>query len=123
MPKKTVFISSTFKDLREHRRAVWDTLKKFDVSVRGMEEFGARTTGALDTCLAEVEESDVYVGVIGYRLGSIDPESRKPYTVLEYEKAVEQGAEILIYLADDEAASFPQSVVDQDSRSRKRLQA
>jgi hypothetical protein len=73
--------------------------------------------------LAEVEESDVYVGVIGYRLGSIDSESRKPFTVLEYEKAVEQGAEILIYIADDDAASFPQSVIDQDGRSRKRLQA
>jgi len=75
MPANTVFISSTYKDLKEHRREVWDALKHFNVGVRGMEEFGARTAGALDTCLAEVEQSDVYVGIIAYRLGSIDTES------------------------------------------------
>jgi Domain of unknown function (DUF4062) len=97
MRGKTVFISSTYKDLKAHRREVWDTLKQFDVGVRGMEEFGARTAGALDTCLAEVEQSDVYVAIIAYRLGSIDPETKKPFTLLEYEKAVEFGKEILIY--------------------------
>jgi hypothetical protein len=123
MPAKTVFISSTYKDLKDHRREVWDALKRFDVAVRGMEEFGARTTGPLDTCLAEVEQSDVYVGIIAYRLGSIDPDTKRPFTVLEYEKAVEQKKEILIYIADDESASFPQSVVDKDTRLRQRLAA
>jgi hypothetical protein len=107
MPAKTAFISSTYRDLAEHRREVWDALKHFDVSVRGMEEFGARTTGPLETCLAEVEQSDVYVGIIAYRFGSIDPETKKPFTVLEYEKALEQQKEILIYIADDESTSFP----------------
>jgi Domain of unknown function (DUF4062) len=123
MPPKAVFISSTYKDLRDYRRQVWDALKQFDVTVRGMEQFGARTAAPLDTCLAEVEQCDVYVGIIAYRLGSIDPETRKPFTVLEYEKAVEQKKEILVYIADDEAASFPQSVVDEDTRTRKRLMA
>ncbi len=67
---KTVFISSTFKDLKEYRRQVWLILTRFDVAVRGMEEFGARTTGPLETCLAEVEQSEVYGGIIAYRLGS-----------------------------------------------------
>ncbi len=123
MSSKVAFISSTYKDLREYRRQVWDTLKRFDVAVRGMEEFGARTSGPLETCLAEVEQSDVYVGIIAYRLGSIDPETQKPFTLLEYEKAFEQHKEILIYVADDEAACFPQSVVDQDAKSRERLEA
>ena len=70
MAPKSVFISSTFKDLKDYRRQVWDALKGFYVTVRGMEEFGARTGRALDTCLAEVEDSDVYVGIIAYRLGS-----------------------------------------------------
>jgi len=33
---KTVFISSTYDDLKEYRRAVWELLEKFDVKVRGM---------------------------------------------------------------------------------------
>src|SRR5260370_14242624 len=123
MSAKSVFISSTYKDLTDYRREVWDALKKFDVAVRGMEEFGARTTAPLETCLAEVEQSDVYVGIIAYRLGSIDPETKKPFTLLEYEKAVEQQKEILIYLADEEVASFPYSLMDDDTRTRKRLVA
>ena len=117
IPANSVFISSTFKDLKDHRREVWGALKRFDVTVRGMEEFGARTAGALETCLAEVEQSDVYVGIIAYRLGSIDPGSDKPFTVLEYEKAAELKKEILIYMADDDAASFPRALMDDDTRT------
>ena len=123
MSAKTVFISSTYKDLKDHRREVWETLEHFDVSVRGMERFGARTQGALETCLAEVEQSDVYVGIIAYRLGSIDPKTEKPFTLLEYERASELKKEILIYVADDEAASFPRALMDEDTQTRERLQA
>jgi hypothetical protein len=123
MAAKTVFISSTFKDLQIHRRAVWDALKHFDVVVRGMEDFGARATTPLETCLAEVEQSDVYVGIIAYRLGSIETNSRKPFTLLEYEKAVEQNKEILIYLADDNVGAFPRSSMDDDNEARSTLDA
>jgi hypothetical protein len=123
MSAKTVFISSTYKDLKGYRREVWDALKKFDVAVRGMEEFGARTATALETCLAEVEQSDVYVGIIAYRLGSIDPETKRPFTVLEYEKAFEQEKEILIYIADDDVAFFPRSLMDDDTLTSERLAA
>jgi hypothetical protein len=122
MSADSVFISSTYKDLKDRRREVWDALKQFNVTVRGMEEFGARTAGALETCLAEVEQSEVYVGIIAYRLGSIDPETKKPFTVLEYEKAVELKKEVLIYIADDDTSSFPRSPMDEDSRTRKRLE-
>jgi hypothetical protein len=121
MPIKTVFISSTFKDLQKHRRAVWDALRDFDVVVRGMEDFGARATSPLETCLAEVEQSDVYVGIIAYRLGSIEPKSKKPFTLLEYEKAVEKSEEILIYLADDDASIFPVSSQDEDPEAWRTL--
>ena len=102
--KKTVFISSTYQDLAEHRRAVWQALEEFDVSVRGMEQFGARPGAPLETCLAEVEQSDVYVGIIAFRIGSIHPESAKSFTQLEYERASSLNKAILIYLVDEESA-------------------
>lgn len=101
---KTVFISSTFYDLKEERKEIWELLKKYDVLVRGMEQFGARKEDSLTTCLTEVEQSDVYVGIIGYRLGSIDRNTGKSFTRLEYDKAHELGKEILIYLIDDETS-------------------
>jgi hypothetical protein len=43
--------------------------------------------------------------------------------LLEYEKAVELEKEILIYIADDEAAAFPSALMDDDAKTRRRLAA
>jgi hypothetical protein len=120
---KTVFISSTFQDLAEHRRAVWQVLEGFKANVRGMEEFGARTEAPLQTCLAEVEQSDVYVGIIAYRLGSLDAETAKSFTQLEYERARDLGKNILIYLADEQQARVRYSDIEVDPLQRERLNA
>jgi hypothetical protein len=112
--KKTVFISSTFLDLKEERKKVWDTLEKFDVIVKGMEQFGARKTTPLATCISEVEQSDIYVGIIGMRYGSEEPNSGKSYSQLEYEKAVEQNKEILIYLIDEENSNVTPNLIQYD---------
>ena len=100
--KKTVFISSTFRDLKECRRKVWETLEEYNVNIRGMEKFGARTQNSLRTSLAEVESSDIYLGIIAFRLGSIDKKSGKSITQIEYEKANELQKDILIYIMDEE---------------------
>src|ERR1035437_3358519 len=100
--KKTVFISSTYIDLKEERKKVWDCLEKFDVVVKGMEQFGAQKSDPLTTCLTEVEQSDIYVGIIGMRYGSEDIKCGKSFSQLEYEKAIELNKEILIYLIDEE---------------------
>jgi hypothetical protein len=112
--KKTVFISSTFTDLKEERKEIWELLKKFNVSIRGMEQFGARKEDSLTTCLTEIEQSDIYVGILGYRLGSIDKKSGKSFTQLEYEKAYELEKEILIYLMDDESSKVSPSLIEFD---------
>ena len=101
---KTVFVSSTYQDLEEHRRRVWGVLEDFEVSVRGMEKFGARSEEPLQTCINEVEQSDIYVGILGYRLGSVHEEKGLSFTQLEYERARELELDILIYLIDEEAA-------------------
>lgn len=112
--RKTVFISSTFVDLKEERKKVWDSLEKFDVTVKGMEQFGARTSNPLATCISEVEQSDIYVGIVGMRYGSEEPNSGKSYSQLEYEKAVEQNKEILIYLIDEESSTVTPNLIQFD---------
>ena len=118
--RKTVFVSSTFRDLAEHRRAVWDLLGTFDVNVRGMEAFGARSEAPLETCLAEVEQSDVYIGLVGFRLGSIDDSSGKSFTQREYERARELNLQILIYLRDEDG-TLRLSDIDLDTAPREKL--
>lgn len=101
--KKTVFISSTYNDLIEYRNAVWTLLEKYDINIKGMEAFGAHKENPLDTCLNEVSQSDIYVGIIAQRLGSIDENTGKSFTQLEYERALMEDKEILIYIINDSA--------------------
>ncbi|MCG8409952.1 MAG: DUF4062 domain-containing protein [Bacteroidales bacterium] len=119
--KKTVFISSTYIDLQEERKELWKALEKFNVIVKGMEKFGARTEDALTTCLNEVEQSDIYIGIIGVRFGSIDKATKKSYTQLEYEKAVESKQLILIYLIDTENAHVIPSHFDIHNQEKLKI--
>ncbi len=121
--KKTVFVSSTYQDLVEHRRAVWQVLEGFNVAVKGMEQFGSRTEAPLETCLAEVEQSDMYVGIVAFRLGSVEGTSGMSFTQLEYERAVQLGKTILIYLADENAARIRYSDIEVEPLARERLVA
>jgi hypothetical protein len=124
MPLTNIFISSTFEDLKEHRRTVWEMLRKRpDVKVHGMEEFGARAETPLETCMAEVEQADVYVGIVGFRLGSVDRASGKSFTQLEFERAVELTKRRLIYIADEKTATFPAIAFEKDTRSQSKLNA
>lgn len=99
--KKTIFISSTFTDLQQHRKSVWEILEKYDVHVLGMEQFGARTEAPIQTCLNAVERADIYIGIIAYRRGSVNSDTGKSFTQMEYEKAVELNKEVLIYLINE----------------------
>lgn len=112
--RKTVFISSTYLDLEDIRKMVWDCLEEFDVAVKGMEQFGARKSDPLTTCLTEVEQSDIYIGIIGMRYGSEDPVTGKSFSQLEYEKACEQKKEILIYLIDENKFSVIPNLIQYD---------
>lgn len=95
-----VFVSSTYEDLVSHRDAVIQALTRLGVEVRGMESFGARPDPPKDVCLAEVRDCDVYIGILGTRYGSIDPETGKSMTHLEYEEALEHNLDIRIYIPD-----------------------
>lgn len=110
--KKTIFISSTFRDLIPHRNQIWKVLTDFDVNIKGMEEFGARKSAPLQTCIDEIESSDIYIGVISMCYGSIDELTQKSFTQLEYEKAKEKGIEILIYLIDESNGEVRTSHID-----------
>jgi hypothetical protein len=117
--KRTVFISSTFEDLKTHRRKIWDLLETFDVDVRGMERFGARKEAPLITCLSEVEQCDIFVGILALRLGSIDEDSGKSFTQREYERAYELNREILIYMIDEKDSLVSLQNIDFDEKREK----
>lgn len=66
-----VFLSSTYNDLTDHRRAAHDALEQLGLQVIWMEAFGARPVDSTTACLNEVEESDLFVGIYAHRYAPI----------------------------------------------------
>ena len=48
-----------------------------------MEDFGARPENSLDTCLNELNKSDIYIGIIGMNYGSIYNNEKKKVVTLK----------------------------------------
>jgi hypothetical protein len=95
-----VFVSSTFKDLVDYRKAVMSGFPALDVLYRGMEFFGARPERARHVITNEVLECDLYVGILAHRYGERETESGLSYTEFEYRLARQNGIPTLCFLID-----------------------
>lgn len=89
--KLQIFVSSTFTDLIEERQAAVSAILKAGHIPAGMELFTAADRSQMDIIKNWIDESDVYMLILGGRYGSIEPTTGKSYTELEYDYAVEQG--------------------------------
>lgn len=89
--KLQVFVSSTFTDLREERQAAVEAILSTGNIPAGMELFAAGDQSQMEIIKEWIQESDVYLLILGGRYGSIEPESGKSYTQLEYEYALSIG--------------------------------
>ena len=99
--KLQVFISSTFTDLIEDRQAAVEGILDAGHIPAGMELFrGGKPQ--METIKKWIDESDVYMLILGGRYGSIEPSSGKSYTHLEYEYAVSKGIPLFAVVLDDD---------------------
>lgn len=83
--RHSIMLSSTYKELREHRAAVSQAAPGQGMFPLGMANDAALPDQDLiDASLAKVDEADAYVGLISYRYGQMpyDPAKIKP---IEYE--------------------------------------
>ena len=119
MARKKVYVSSTFKDLEEHRSAVKATLERAGFDVECMEKYPAFDERPKDKCLADVAECDYYVLILAWRYG-FQPEDDNPrrlsITHLEYEEAVRLQKPCLPFLLDPDAP-WKRGFQDPDSHS------
>ena len=92
--KFQVFISSTYTDLIKERETVVMAVLDAEHIPAGMELFkSGRST--LITIYKWIDDSDIFVLLLGGRYGSVEPESGKSYTQLEYEYAVSKKMPVL----------------------------
>ena len=101
--KLQVFVSSTFTDLIEERQAAVSAILKAGHIPAGMELFTAADRSQMEIIKNWIDESDVYMLILGGRYGSIEPTSGKSYTELEYDYAVEKGKALFAVVIKEEA--------------------
>ena len=119
---RTVFVSSTYQDLAEHRAAVMDRITRRDMHFRGMERFGADPNRLAPAAkiIEEVQASDVYLGIFGMRYGSIDQATGFSMTELEFNEAKTREKQMLLYVIHDDA-SIKASNVESDPEGTAKL--
>ncbi|HXF09224.1 MAG TPA: DUF4062 domain-containing protein [Desulfuromonadaceae bacterium] len=86
--KLQVFVSSTFSDLIKERQAAVEAILAAGHIPAGMELFTAGDESQMEVIKQWIDESDVYLLILGGRYGSIEPKTGKSYTQLEYEYAL-----------------------------------
>ena len=105
-----VFLSSTYVDLIEHRKAAHDALEKLEVQVIWMEAFGARPEDSKTACLKEVEESDLFIGIYAHRYGYIPKDEDISITEQEFDHAQKLSKPTYGFVVDEDHAWSPKHI-------------
>lgn len=101
--KLQVFISGTFVDLVGERQGAVEAILEAKHIPEGMEFFVAEDRPQMDVIKRKIRESDVLLILIGPRYGSLEPDSGKSYTHLEYLYALEIKRTVIAMVMKPEA--------------------
>lgn len=114
-----IFISSTFRDLKEERQAILDAILSMNHFPAGMELFPASDSTPWEVIERVIDDSDYYVLIVGGMYGSTDS-SGISYTEREYDYAKRTNKPVLAFLHQN-PATIPSGKVEMESAARKRL--
>lgn len=104
MKKKIqIFVSSTYTDLIEERQAAVSAILKAGHIPAGMELFTAGDESQMETIKRWIDESDVFMLILGGRYGSVEPTTSLSYMELEYDYAVKSGKPYFAVVIEESA--------------------
>ena len=101
--KLQIFVSSTYEDLKSDRQAAVSAILKAGHIPAGMELFTSGDKSQMDTIRRWIDESDVYMLILGGRYGSVEPKTAVSYTELEYDYALEQEKPLFAVVINEDA--------------------
>lgn len=120
--KFSIFISSTYEDLKEERQALVGVALENNFIPVGMEQFHAAPTSQWNVITKMIDECDLYLLVIGGRYGSIDEETGISYTEKEYNYAKTRGLPVIVLIKESSAiAESEKDTGDDKCDKMKRL--
>jgi hypothetical protein len=97
-----IFISSTYKDLIEERQAAVQAVLSAGHIPAGMELFAAGDESQMEVIKNWIDQSDVFLLILGGCYGSIEESIGKSYTQIEYEYALTHGKPTFAIVIEDE---------------------
>lgn len=103
MKKYQIFVSSTYVDLIGERQAAVEAILKAGHIPAGMELFTATNQSQWTIIQKWIDESDIYMLILGGRYGSIEPKSGLSYTELEYDYALKKKKPLFAVVMQDSA--------------------
>jgi hypothetical protein len=101
--KLQIFVSSTFSDLRDERQAAVEAILTAGHIPAGMELFAAGDETQWTVIQRWIDDSDIYMLILGGRYGSVDTKTGKSYTQMEYEYAVSQNKPLFALVLSEKA--------------------
>ncbi len=121
--KLQVFVSSTFSDMIGERQAALEAILKFGNIPAGMELFKSGDISQLKTIKEWIDESDVYLLILGGRYGSIEEKSNLSYTHLEYNYAIKKKIPYFSVVISEDALNrkikkFGTNVIEIENRDK-----
>ena len=85
-PLFRIFVSSTYVDLIEYRKAAEKAINDQRQKYEGMEYMGAMAEEPTQACLDLVEKCDLFIGIYAWRYGYIPKSSDISITEEEYQE-------------------------------------
>lgn len=119
--KYQVFISSTYRDLKEERTAVMQCLLEMNCIPVGMEQFPASNMNQMDYIKMMLDDCDYYILILGGRYGSLDSDG-KGFTEKEYDYAIAHGIPVMSFVFDD-IGRLPSLKCEETDKGRELLSA
>ncbi|MCI8610244.1 MAG: DUF4062 domain-containing protein [Firmicutes bacterium] len=103
MKKYQVFVSSTYDDLKQERKAVLEKISELGQIPMGMEYFSASNSAQWDLIEKQIKCSDYMVIILGGRYGSYltNDLEKKSYCRREYDLAIKEGIPVLAFFKSD----------------------
>jgi tetratricopeptide (TPR) repeat protein len=100
--RKLIMISSTARDLPEHRKAVEEACMRQSFFPVMMEHLPASDDDAIAASMRMVDEAEIYLGVLAHRYGYVPKGHDISVTEMEYNRAGERGIQRLMFVIHED---------------------
>jgi tetratricopeptide (TPR) repeat protein len=111
-------ISSTARDLPEHRRMVLDACLRMGFRPIMMDHLAGQDRSASEVSIGMVKDADVYLGIFAHAYGSNPDYDDCSYTEIEFDEAVKLGIAVIPFFMNDDHP-WPPRLVDKGEKAEK----